>query len=127
MLDFKNSNSEPESEKKAVILTFREQSAIHKPAKNAFSQVDFLLNIDDCWNEARACIGEPSPCGSRGMDHGEFVNVLYKHDAKHVLKNLTRIDKQGNPVTLKKNDVWPIAVRVMRSAGFRISKGTLLG
>lgn len=128
MLDFnKNSNQEPTSDK-SVVLTFRERKALFKPAtaSNAFNQIDFLLNLDDCWDEARACIGEPSPNGSKGMDHGDFINVLYKYDTNNVLKNLTRVDKKGNRAPFKKNDLWPIAVRVIRSGGFRISKGTLI-
>ena len=92
------------------------REAARKLCASAFTIIDNLLNDDECFAKARACIEEPSPCGSKLMDHGEFINVLYRYDIKEELKNLG----------LKKNDLWPIAVRVMRSVGFRISKGIVL-
>ena len=81
-------------------------------------------NDDACWVEMERYLMPPGISGSRAFDQAYAVEILLKHDAlqgKWLHKAMEEIPQ------LNHRALWDILVRVMRTAGFKMSHGRLTG
>ena len=88
--------------------------------------VNSVLRADDgaCYSEMETYLMPPGVSGSRSFDQAYAVKVLMAHDGKQDGQIAT---KMVDTPTLNHRAVWDILQNVLRSAGFKMRHGRLIG
>jgi len=84
-----------------------------------------VLRADDgiCYAEMERFLRAPGVSGSRQFDQAYAVDVLMKHDANTGGRIASAVESTG----LTRRELWDRLVSVLRSVGFRIQHGRLVG
>lgn len=85
-----------------------------------------VLRADDgaCYSEMESYLMPPGVSGSRSFDQAYAVKVLMKYDAKNEGQIAT---KMADTPTLNHRALWDILQNVLRSSGFKMRHGRLVG
>ena len=88
--------------------------------------VKSVLRADDgvCYSEMEAYLMPPGVSGSRAFDQAYAVKVLMSHDAEQKGQIAT---KMADTPTLNHRALWDILQNVLRSSGFKMKHGRLVG
>mgnify|MGYP000920825919 FL=1 len=83
----------------------------------------FKHDEDKAFKEARPHLMPPGVEGNTAWDHKAVVDILLKHDTK--CGNSIAAYMVSN--NLSKAMLWPEVVKVLRKAGFEMSRGRVVG
>jgi hypothetical protein len=85
-----------------------------------------VLRADDgaCYSDMEPFLMPPGTSGSRSFDQAYAVDVLLAHDARQ--KGQIAI-KMVDTQTLNRRALWDILQNVLRSSGFKMRHGRLVG
>ena len=85
-----------------------------------------VLRADDgaCYSDMESYLMPPGVSGSRSFDQAYAVKVLMAHDAENKGQIAT---KMADTPTLNHRALWDILQNVLRSSGFKMRHGRLIG